>query len=220
MMAAAETVAADEIGVLALEIVGREHRAAEDLRPRSPAHSVRRCRRHGRHSFLDLVPVGAGDLALGIARGWRGQHAHLHPENVLAVRRARRIDGGRLADDEDRLGREESGHRLLIGARHHIHRRSEMHIGEALELFAGRQSGRASTARWTIIVPGPLRKLRIRSVDAFGAAAVRQESAEQDLRREIGDHRALTPSMLRPSASVMPVARPPVTVMRVTSFSR
>ena len=46
------------------------------------------------------------------------------------------IDGGWLADDKHRLARQQPGESFMIGSAHHVERRGEMNIGEALKLGA------------------------------------------------------------------------------------
>ncbi len=127
---------------------------------------------------------------------------------MLALGRARRVDGGRLADDQHRLVRQQPRLRLRIGPRHLVERGREVDIGEALQAPRPRaQSGRPSSARWIIIVPGAWAKSFIaRSNRASPVPPVSRASAP-------GATPAITAREAvsrRPSASSIPGRPPPV----------
>ena len=60
---------------------------------------------------------------------------------MLTRGRARGIDRGRLADDQHRLGGQQTGGGLGIDAGHHFEVRRDMNIGEVAQRLAGAPVG-------------------------------------------------------------------------------
>ncbi len=92
--------------------------------------------------LLGAIPIPGRDGAVGVALDLVGDDTGLDPEHMLAGGRPRGIEGRGLADDEGGLGRQQTRGRLLIGARHHLVVRGEVHIGEAPEFGACRPVGK------------------------------------------------------------------------------
>ena len=108
MVAAREIVAAHQIGVFPLEIERRKDRTAEHLRAQTGRASLENVEDAIGIGFLGFVPVAGADHAERVAADFGWQHAHLHPENVLAGGRARGINGRWLPDNQSRFGRQQT----------------------------------------------------------------------------------------------------------------
>ena len=157
MVAPRKIVAADQVGIFAFEIERRPDRSGQH-----EAAQARRVRLQDvEHAFgigfLRIVPVRRANLALGVAANLGWQDADLHPEDMLAFRSARRIDRGRLADDQRGLDGKQSDGGFGIDPRHHFKVRRNMDVGELFEGRAGAPVGQRVERKWIIMVPGPAR---------------------------------------------------------------
>ena len=83
--------------------------------------------------FGGVGPVGGRNLAHGITQDGAGGHTHLQPKRVLAVRRTRGVNHGRLAHHKDRLVRQQARLGLLVGPGHLVKAWSDMDIGEGFQ---------------------------------------------------------------------------------------
>ena len=154
-------VSADEVAIEPLEVGGREHdaleRGAAEVRDLT-AEPLDDAIRVGLAQPLAPRPVADVDLAEGIAERPPRQLLQLDPDHRLALRRASRIDGGGLADDDRRLGRQQTALCLVDGARDAVQAGRHMQQGRAREsLGLGR---------------GPLRQRVQREVDLHARTAV------------------------------------------------
>ena len=122
-MTSAEGVPLDEIRVVTLKVSRREHMATKYLRPEP-----------GRVGLQDAHHVVGVLLAHVIPAATVGylqrEHAHLHPQDVLALGRARRIGDGWLPHDESRRCGQRACCSLGVGHSHVVEVRADMHVVE------------------------------------------------------------------------------------------
>ena len=138
VMAAADLVAADEVGVVRLKLCRRDDPPAQDFRPRSRRITLQNVQRAFGKRLRRRGPIGRRDLPGGIAPDRARRHPHLKPEDVFPVRRAAGILPRGLAHHQNRLVRQKARRGLLIGPRHLVEAGRKMDIGEAVQMVARR----------------------------------------------------------------------------------
>jgi hypothetical protein len=142
VVATAHAVAADQVLVLALEVVRAERLPLED----PIAHPRRIAFQLLEHTLgvrlLRLLPASRLYPIARIALDPRGQHPHLHPQHLPSLWGPGRIDGGGLADDEQGAGRQVAVERLRVGCGHLLHVRPDVDVAELAQIVVARPRDR------------------------------------------------------------------------------
>ena len=121
----------------------------------------------------------------------RRERAHLHPDDMLARRRARWVDGRGLPDDEQRLRGQQPGARLRVDAGEIVEVGGDVDVGEAREVLARAPRDRRRRARGApSSCPARRRSRGAARAHARSDGAGAEQASVEDRRREVGDHRA------------------------------